>query len=1004
MDAASQPDGPHQPPRTDRTDAPAHAGTPDALAPPHADAANARPADPAPRAPARPAGRPADLDRPADPAPRAPARPAGRPADLDRPADPAPRTRARSAGRPARPVRAVAPWVRTRLRTSPGPALALTALVLITSFLAAAFPRAVDTYEADGLRHELAAAVPERSALRFTVGPQPDDDPEARADALRPETLTERYRQIQKGLPAPLRADTTESSYGVRITKPVRAGDRWLPELDGGRPVFTLSAPAALAENSRLRAGRLPRPAPDGADTVEAAVTTDTAKTLRAKVGSTVHLPRAGDATPLAIRITAIVEPLRPERSNWSFEPVLRTPALRYTPPPVTSYWHAGLLLAPGTAPALLSVSYDTEAYWRVAVDPAALDANELPRAVKAVAALESGPAQVDLRTAVSPGLETATDLDEILLGFDGIRSSIRPVVSVAAFGIGTVAAVVLLMAGGLAAARRHTELSLVRARGGSVRGIAGRLLAEVAVPVLPAAALGYWLALVLVPGGRPLPALLAAGAVALIASAALPLRAVFLTRGSRPPAGRDDLVRARPSRGRTVAELTLLVLTVAAVLALRRGGTSDGQVNELVSAAPVLVGMVAALLLVRVYPVPLRLATLPMARRRGAIGFLSLARAGRTPAAAALVLLALLVALTTAAFGGSVLAGVTEARDRASLVVVGADARLDATEGLPPGAADRVRKVSGVREVVSVYREFDVEMRDGDQDIVTLIAVEPDAYARLARATGLGGFDADELRKPAGGSDALPAIASPAVAARLGDGPVSIGSVGGLLTVELSAVREITPAASDGDFLIVDASGLAGERPATTLLVSGPTASGSGLEAAVPAATVTLRAAERAAFTESPVQTGAERIYLVAVAAGAGYAVLAVLLSLLRAAPERAALLARLRTMGLTRRQGRRLLILESLPQTLLAGAGGALVGWGTIHLLAPGVDLARLALAAQGRVASLGPVRLQPDAWSLLLPALAVVVIAAGVAAAQAWLSTRRTTTTELRVGDPR
>ncbi|GAA4939204.1 hypothetical protein GCM10023238_01110 [Streptomyces heliomycini] len=60
-----------------------------------------------------------------------------------------------------------------------------------------------------------------------------------------------------------------------------------------------------------------------------------------------------------------------------------------------------------------------------------------------------------------------------------------------------------------------------------------------------------------------------------------------------------------------------------------------------------------------------------------------------------------------------------------------------------------------------------------------------------------------------------------------------------------------------------------------------------------------------------------------------------------MRAAPERAALLARLRTMGLTRAQGRRLLVLESLPQALLAALGGVLTAWATVRLLAPGIDL---------------------------------------------------------------
>ncbi|MDG4862638.1 ABC transporter permease, partial [Streptomyces sp. T-3] len=102
---------------------------------------------------------------------------------------------------------------------------------------------------------------------------------------------------------------------------------------------------------------------------------------------------------------------------------------------------------------------------------------------------------------------------------------------------------------------------------------------------------------------------------------AALPLRAAYLHRHPRLHGDRDDLVRARPSRRRTVAELTLLALTVAAVFTLRRRGTADGgEVDGLISAAPVLVGVIAALVLVRLYPLPLRLAALPVGRSRGAI------------------------------------------------------------------------------------------------------------------------------------------------------------------------------------------------------------------------------------------------------------------------------------------------------------------------------------------------------------------------------------------------
>ncbi|MCT7356408.1 FtsX-like permease family protein, partial [Streptomyces sp. 15-116A] len=122
----------------------------------------------------------------------------------------------------------------------------------------------------------------------------------------------------------------------------------------------------------------------------------------------------------------------------------------------------------------------------------------------------------------------------------------------------------------------------------------------------------------------------------------------------------------------------------------------------------------------------------------------------------------------------------------------------------------------------------------------------------------------------------------------------------------------------------------------------------------------------------------------------------------LVRAAPERAALLARLRTMGLTRAQGRRLLVLESLPQALLAALGGTLTAWATIRLLAPGIDLTILAVPAS--TSPPGRATLHTDPVSLLVPALVVVLLTVGIAAAQAWWSSRRGSVQELRVGDAR
>ncbi|MEU9959021.1 FtsX-like permease family protein [Streptomyces sp. NPDC050982] len=986
----------------------------------------------------------------------------------------------------------VAPWIRTRLRTAPGAAVALALLVMATACLAAAFPRAVERYEDAGLRRAVVDATAPRTSLQVSA-PQPGNyipQPE-RETALRPDSMRKAYERVLNTIERPLAVDAAQSTYGVRNVNNLEAAETWLPMPSGLPAQMSLAAQSGLAEHSRPSAGRLPRakePVTAGTLEVEAAVTTETAKRLNIKVGSVIHVPGV-ERAPLAVRITGIVVPRDPEGAYWTTQPLLRTPSL-IRPPTQGSepetYWLGALLLSPDAAPVLLGTPGKPARYWLLTPDPAALTAHDLSRLGSAVASLESGPGLVKVRASTDADTGVSTDLDEVLTSYAELRSGVRPLVSVAAFGTGAVAVVVLLMAGRLTADRRRTELALLRARGASLRGLTRRLLTETAVVALPAGALGLAGALLVVPYGRASYAVGAALTVTLLACAALPVRALAAHRVVGVHGAREDLASVRPSRRRTIAELTLLVLASAAVLALRSRGTSGtsdealdsgasgdlgGSGDQLVAMAPVLIGVIAALVLVRLYPLPLRWLARPAGRLRGAIGHLSLARAGRTSVSTVLPLLALLTALTTAAFGGSVLAGVADARDRAAVLNLGADARVEAEGSLPATLPDRVRSAPGVREVTPLSIAYEAKPGAGVES-VPLAGVDPEGYARLAGRTGLGAFPAGELKaSPAGGTsksgtgdtskaDAdgtskagaegsakagdggsaksgdggsaksgdggsakapLPALASSTVADRYGTHPFSLRlSDGSDVTVRITLVRDLTPALPGTDFLIVDRAGLStvAARP-TTLLVTGDQVSGAALRKAVAAGTgadagadagataradVRLRSEERARYVDSPLQSGAESVYAVAVAAGSGYAVLALLLALVRAAPERAALLARLRTMGLTRGQGRRLLVLEALPQALLAAAGGVLTGWAAVRLLAPGIDLTSIALATPGGAPPTGTAALHTDPASLFLPALTVLLLATGIAAGQAWWTGRRGSVRELRAGDSR
>ncbi|NEB52816.1 ABC transporter permease, partial [Streptomyces griseus] len=399
---------------------------------------------------------------------------------------------------------ATAPWIRTRLRTAPGAATALAVLVLVTAFLAAAFPRAVDAYETKGLRHDIRSAAPSRSVMEV-ARPQPGLElPQAQreAEARSPE-LARVGAGLLKVLPAPLRADTSSVAHGVRTTKPAVASEPWLPRPDAIPPRLTYVAQSGLKDHATLASGAwptTPREVTSDTRAVQGAVTEETAAELKVKVGATVELLTAAQE-PITVTITGIVAPRDPRGSYWSADPLLRSPSLVPDPeaPFPVYYWTGTVLLAEDTGPALLSTATEPALFWRIPPDPAGLTGPDGARLTSVIASLESGPGLLKVRGTAGDTAVFATGLGHIVEANARMRDAISPVIAVAALGIGSVAAVVLLMTGALIGARRRGELALMRSRGGSLRGIGGRLLAETAVTVLPATALGLLLAVLTV-------------------------------------------------------------------------------------------------------------------------------------------------------------------------------------------------------------------------------------------------------------------------------------------------------------------------------------------------------------------------------------------------------------------------------------------------------------------------------------------------------------------------
>ena len=740
---------------------------------------------------------------------------------------------------------------------------------------------------------------------------------------------------------------------------------------------------------------------------------------MRIKAGSLLHT-YSGMHQRVTVRVTGIVEPRRPRAAYWHAEPdVIRARLLsRPGGGDRSSFWHFSVLVDSAARETLTDFRGGALAYWHHPLRTHDITARQVPEIRRALTSLTSGEANTVLRT-LSPVDGPAVDgeaLSSLLGGFERERRSTVPLVMIAVVGVGTVAVIVLLLAGALAATGRADELRLLRARGAGLPGLGLRLFGETAAVAVPSAAAGTVLALLLVPTERYLTAVLLGAAVAVVASASLPLRAVLAHRRPRAT-GRDDLASARPSRRRTVGELTIAALAAAALAAQGRRGPSAGA-DPLTAAAPVLLAIVAALVLLRLYPMPLRLLARWAARLTGAVAHLGLALAGRVRAVTALPLLAVLIAFTVASFGGSVLAAVTAGREHVATAAVGGDARIRAFTTLPDGLAERVRRVDGVRDVAVVRAESGLATDDFSAPPFTLVAVEPASYARLVARTGLGSeqpFPRAALNRPGEGGE-LPAVVSPGLARAMDSGRITVGTDAGSTVVRAVAVRAATPA-TNGDFAVVSSAALARAHPGsadtdvlapTALHISGAAADTRALRALVQrtgeALAVDVRAEDIAGYGSGPLQSGAQRLYLGAVAAAAGYSVLALLLALLQEAPRRTSLLSRLRTMGMTRRQGRSLVLLETLPQVLVGTVGGVLTGLAALPLLREGVDLTALAFGSGTRGADSADMTaaLTPDPLSFTLPAAGLLAAACAVTVAQAWWSDRRDAGEELRMGE--
>ncbi|MFD4735923.1 hypothetical protein ACFWNQ_00940 [Streptomyces virginiae] len=930
-----------------------------------------------------------------------------------------------------------APWVRTRLRAAPLATLLGAALAFVAVLLAAALPRAQDRGADQALRSFLERSAAGNTSLQVTA-PSPDTGQSAQA-------LDATLEKLLGPTGSTFRVDPDRTVHGARTTKRQPLMNPELSRPSGLPPSMNLLHVREAEAHVKLAEGKWPGSTPTApaqaageAAPLQVVLSQKAAATLGARVGSVLKSESRVDGTP-SVEVVGLYAVLDETDDFWTDNLGCLARACEHFYNESLA-WDVDALVGTGDLDRMAAWSRTAEDFWQLPVDVGRLRADRLDATRKDIASYIAGPTAATLaRETGRPRLHTTSWLPERFEEARARTQAAAPLAAIGPAGVGGVAFVVLCLAGALAADRRDAELRLLLARGGSRAAIVGRLLGEGAVTVLPAAAAATALAILLLPTPRLAPTLLAAAAVALLALLAFPVRAAVLLTPARP-AGRWR---------RPVAELLVLLATVAAVVEVRRRGVAPpgSDLDPLLIAAPLLLALCGGLLLARLQPVVTGWLARLAGRSSGPVAFLGLARAARGSGAtgrtgpSVLPMIALLLAITTGGFGASVLHSVDSSRLGVARLTVGGDAAISAygKSPLPAGLAKAAGELPGVRTSVPLWIDHDSALHGTTvrSSQVTVVVADPAAYAELSRTLGCGSFDPALLATTgASAADApVPALFSASLAGQAVQGgtyTVQPGD-GGELKVRVAGTIDCTPAhpARDAATVVLPTGAATalmggadhpnrwlgigdvdGDRLRALVRSKLPTSSGTPAPApapipgsgsvAGPAALdepypVSTSAEAVTALGSDPLQRSAQRLFWAAMAGAAGFALLAVLLTLMRAVPERAALLARLRTMGLRRRQGVALILAETLPQTLAATLGGALVAAAAVALLGPAIDLSTL-------VGAHVPNGVRLTAGPVLTQALGLAALVAAAVFVEAATSGRRQITNELRAGDQR
>lgn len=872
--------------------------------------------------------------------------------------------------------------------------VALAVLVFGCVFAVAAGPREALKTRTEALRQTTAATAPLDQTVTATTTWSQFTDAVQSANFRGPSSVNLGPADLDDVMNQ-LRGDFSRGA--VRLA-PIAAD--WASMTSGGRYVVSAIPPVGdtavrlevsyrvpLTSYVRVVSGSLSAPSslttrgasPGYASSIPVVATQQTARQFGLHVGSSVdiagpQLPQTGKPLTIALKVAGIVAVRDPASAFWSADPALAVPDLQ-EPTTGPTYWFGGVFALPGTISAVQR-DFGAEGLnmqWTLPMTFGSLSGSQAQPLLSELQRLATQtPAMAGPLAPAAGTLTIGSGLTQTLTEFISAADAVDVLLWLLYVSLAVAGAVVLLLAGRMVALRRSAELTVCRARGGSLRQVAITVARGAAIGCVPGAVIAAGTAVLAVPGAQPggwWPALI----VPLVAVGAPAAAAAWQ---HRLPGLRGRRRRRRRRAGaRLVTEAAAGLAAIGGIVVFRQQGLQPGNVDLYTSAVPVLVAVPVVIVVLRVYPLLLRRLLKGSARRRGITAFAGLAQAARTALTPALPALALVLAVTVAAFAGMVRDAVTRGEVNASWQTAGADVTVSdmgSTGKIPAAAQREIARVPGVERSAVVWESSWITPNGVP---VTSLAVDPAGYAALVASTRTWpAVDAGLLT----GNQVL---ASPQALADFGGrGPVTLTTDNGNppVRVRVAGTLSGTPAfPAGGAFVLMPVSlvrGQAGLSPNLMLLTGGgidTAALASVVQKAVPAADTTVRSEILETLTSAPLQRGAFLLFGLAIGVAAVLGLAVLLLELALGARDREATLARLATMGLDTGQRARLVLLEVLPALIAAAVAAVACALALPRVVTPAIDLSVFTGSGTG-------VPLTPDAASFALPLLGLAVVA--------------------------